>query len=124
MFLGLAKSGKLYVSSRPDSYRILASNVNSFTIASGFVVFTTTAHESRYAPLVELLKLLATPEADDASSREITETWVDRKLERGSRIVVAVPSNMALVLQMPRGNLETINPRPLVMQVVKQDLDA
>jgi len=31
---------------------------------------------------------------------------------------------MSLVLQMPRGNLETINPRPLVMEVVKQDLDA
>ncbi|KAH6913768.1 pol II transcription elongation factor [Coprinopsis sp. MPI-PUGE-AT-0042] len=58
-----------------------------------------------------------------APQQEITEKWVDRKLERGSRIVVAVPSNMALVLQMPRGNLETINPRPLVMQVVKQDLD-
>ncbi|KAH0829046.1 IKI3 family-domain-containing protein [Lanmaoa asiatica] len=31
---------------------------------------------------------------------------------------------MSLVLQMPRGNLETINPRPLVMKVVKADLDA
>ncbi|KAH6910413.1 pol II transcription elongation factor [Coprinopsis sp. MPI-PUGE-AT-0042] len=122
VFLGLAKAGKLYISSGPDSCRILASNVNSFTIASGFVVFTTTAHESRYAPLAELLQLLETSE-NDTSSKEITEKWVDRKLERGSRIVVAVPSNMALVLQMPRGNLETINPRPLVMQVVKQDLD-
>lgn len=30
---------------------------------------------------------------------------------------------MSLVLQMPRGNLETINPRPLVMEIVKQDID-
>ncbi len=30
---------------------------------------------------------------------------------------------MSLVLQMPRGNLETINPRPLVMEIVKQDVD-
>lgn len=49
--------------------------------------------------------------------------WTIRKVERGSRIVVAVPSSMSLVLQMPRGNLETINPRPLVMEVVKHDLD-
>ena len=31
---------------------------------------------------------------------------------------------MSLVLQMPRGNLETINPRPLVLRVVKQDLES
>jgi len=30
---------------------------------------------------------------------------------------------MSLVLQMPRGNLETISPRALVMEVVRQDLD-
>ncbi|PSS15418.1 hypothetical protein PHLCEN_2v3256, partial [Hermanssonia centrifuga] len=30
---------------------------------------------------------------------------------------------MSLVLQMPRGNLETINSRPLVMEIVKQDVD-
>jgi elongator complex protein 1 len=35
-----------------------------------------------------------------------------------------VPSAMSLVLQMPRGNLETINPRPLVMKVLKDNLDA
>lgn len=33
-----------------------------------------------------------------------------------------MPSNMSLVLQMPRGNLETINPRPLVMAIVRQDI--
>ncbi|KAF8885990.1 IKI3 family-domain-containing protein [Infundibulicybe gibba] len=49
--------------------------------------------------------------------------WEKRRVERGSRIVVAVPSTMSLILQMPRGNLETINPRPLVLEVVRQDLD-
>lgn len=47
-----------------------------------------------------------------------------RRVERGSRIVVAVPSTMSLVLQMPRGNLETINPRAMVMRVVRDDVDA
>lgn len=56
--------------------------------------------------------------------KEAAKGWSSRKVERGSRIVTAVPSTMSLVLQMPRGNLETINPRPLVMEVVKQDLDA
>jgi elongator complex protein 1 len=54
----------------------------------------------------------------------IVEGWERRRVERGSRIVTVVPSSMALVLQMPRGNLETIYPRPLVMSVVRGDLDA
>ena len=45
-------------------------------------------------------------------------------MERGARIVTAVPSNMSLVLQMPRGNLETVNPGPMVMNVVGADIDA
>ncbi|KAG2015494.1 pol II transcription elongation factor [Coprinopsis cinerea AmutBmut pab1-1] len=123
IFLGLGKTGKLYITSSPDSSKIVASNVNSYTIASGFLAFTTTAHESKYAPLDELSLLLEQEEGGEGA-KSIADNWVVRKLERGSRIVAAVPSSMALVLQMPRGNLETINPRPLVMQVVKEDLDA
>jgi elongator complex protein 1 len=58
--------------------------------------------------------------ADDKVS---TPEWDRRRVERGSRIIIAVPSTMNLVLQMPRGNLETISPRPLIMEVVKKDLD-
>jgi elongator complex protein 1 len=58
----------------------------------------------------------------DARLKDVQDKWTVRKVERGSRIVVAVPSTMSLVLQMPRGNLETINPRPLVMEVVTNDL--
>ena len=61
-------------------------------------------------------------------SEEVSIITIDplekRRVERGSRIVTVVPSTMSLVLQMPRGNLETINPRPLVLEVVKSDLDA
>lgn len=60
--------------------------------------------------------------ADGAENPNIPD-WEKRRVERGSKIVTAVPSVMSLVLQMPRGNLETVNPRPLVMAVVKRDLD-
>ena len=36
--------------------------------------------------------------------------------------MVPVPSATALVLQMPRGNLETVHPRPMVGAVVKADV--
>lgn len=102
--------------------RVLASNTTSFTVASGFVIFTTSAHEATFAPLASLSVLLIPSDNEDL--KDIPSTWEKRRVERGSRIVVAVPSAMSLVLQMPRGNLETINPRPLVMEVVRQDLDA
>jgi elongator complex protein 1 len=101
---------------------LLAANASSFVIGSGFVIFTTTAHEAQFAPLAGLSSILTEPvEGEDNTT---TLDWEKRRVERGSRIVTAVPSTMSLVLQMPRGNLETINPRPLVMAVVKKDLDA
>ncbi|KAL1687873.1 IKI3 family-domain-containing protein [Schizophyllum commune] len=116
--IGLARSGRLYanISGSPDS-KTVATNATSFAVASGFLVFTTTAHEAVFAPVADLTDA----EADDLSKKS-TE-WEKRRVERGSRIVVAVPSAMNLVLQMPRGNLETISPRPFVMAVVRQDLD-
>lgn len=37
----------------------------------------------------------------------------ERKVERGSRLVVVVPDGNRVILQMPRGNLECIEPRAL-----------
>jgi uncharacterized membrane protein len=120
LYIGLAKSGKLYASKSDDETRIVSKNVTSFAIASGFLIFTTTLHEAIFGPIALLPKVFEHADA----AKEIPTDWATRKVERGSKIVVAVPSSMSLVLQMPRGNLETINPRPLVMTVVKQDLDA
>lgn len=126
--VGLADSGKLYVSASTLEPALIASNATSFTIASGFLVYTTGAHESVYAPLSTSNAeggLHAFLEAvSDAERDAIRAKWEKRRVERGSRIVVGVPSAMSLVLQMPRGNLETINPRPFVMEVVRQDLDS
>jgi elongator complex protein 1 len=121
IFVGLAKSGKLYASRSDEETRILSTNTTSFTVASAFVIFTTSTHEVLFAPIASLPKVF---EQAEGTVKEVPADWETRKVERGSRIVLAVPSSMSLVLQMPRGNLETINPRPLVMQVVKQDLDA
>lgn len=46
-----------------------------------------------------------------------------RRVERGSRIVTVVPMDTRVVLQMPRGNLETICPRALVLSKVRRNLD-
>lgn len=41
-----------------------------------------------------------------------------RAIEQGSRIVAAPPDDIYVVLQLPRGNLETIYPRSLVLPAV------
>jgi elongator complex protein 1 len=134
LLVGLAYSGKLSCVLPGSQSALFSGNANSFAMASGFVVFSTTAHEAHFAPvgmLVQYLKSLketeefALPLENRTSPAQLSsDTWEKRRVERGSRIVTVVPSTMSLVLQMPRGNLETINPRPLVMEVVKSDLDS
>lgn len=124
VFISLAKSGRLYATRTTYEPITVASNATSFTVASGFLIYTTTTHEAIFAPLVSLDRLIGQNLNHALEAvKEAAKEWPTRKLERGSRIVTVVPSAMSLVLQMPRGNLETINPRPLVMEVVKKDLD-
>ena len=119
-YVGLGKTGKVYVVSRDQEARTLVTNANSLALTSGFIIFATTAHEAVFVPLSSLPSIL---EKSEEGMKELQGTWESRKVERGSRIVVPVPSSTGLVLQMPRGNLETIYPRPMVMEVVNQDVD-
>ena len=43
-----------------------------------------------------------------------------RSVERGVKLVTAMPTKMCLVMQMPRGNLETIYPRAMVLAGIRQ----
>lgn len=42
-----------------------------------------------------------------------------RSIERGARLVTAMPTSASLVMQMPRGNLETIYPRAMVVASIR-----
>jgi elongator complex protein 1 len=46
-----------------------------------------------------------------------------RTIERGSKIVTVMPSVHAVVLQAPRGNLETVSPRALVLASVRESIE-
>ncbi|KAL7277687.1 hypothetical protein ACG7TL_008619 [Trametes sanguinea] len=116
LYIGLSHGSKLHITDG-EAQRTLATNANSFTLTPTFLVYTTTAHVAHFAPLKSLAAVLKTPEVP-------LPEFETRRVERGSRIVTAVPSTMSLVLQMPRGNLETINPRPMVMEIVRQDIDS
>ncbi|SPO43490.1 related to IKI3 - Subunit of RNA polymerase II elongator histone acetyltransferase complex [Moesziomyces antarcticus] len=113
--VGLASDGRLLAESQA-----VAKDATSFTLVGSFLVWTNTAHEARFLPLGSL-RWSSTDEVQASASEAVD---LGRRVERGSRIVTAVASAMSLVLQMPRGNLETIYPRPLVLEVVRRSIDA
>lgn len=121
LIVGRSASNKLYcTASGIEDSIVLVPNCTSFTITSGFLVFSTLSHESFFAPLDVLHEKLRSHSSDNST---LSQQWEQRRIERGAQIVTAVPSSMALVLQMPRGNLETIYPRPMVSAVVRRDIE-
>ncbi|KAK0704943.1 IKI3 family-domain-containing protein [Lasiosphaeris hirsuta] len=109
---GMSRNGHLYVNSRQ-----LAKNCTSFLITPSHLIFTTSNH------LVKFVHIVGTEEDFDAplDDPEIDERC--RSIERGAKLVTAMPTKMSIVLQMPRGNLETIFPRAMVLSGIRQLVD-
>lgn len=124
IFVGQASSKLIATADLPNVKDLtLSRSCTSFTLAGSYLVWTATSpvHEAHFCRLDILPGLLSNsePPAVDAETLKSLET---RRVERGARIVTSVPSEPSLVLQMPRGNLETIMPRPLVIEQVKIDV--
>jgi elongator complex protein 1 len=47
-----------------------------------------------------------------------------RAIERGAKLITVMPTSFSLVLQMPRGNLETIFPRALVLAGIRRAISS
>lgn len=84
----------------------VATDVSSFLLTEQFILFTT----------LDRLKFIRL----DGNSEVINE----RRVERGSRLVVSVPHDSRTIFQMPRGNLEAIQPRVLSLCIIGELLDA
>jgi len=115
----LSSSGLLSINSR-----ILAKNCTSFLVTKEHLIFTTNNHLLKFVHLDALdeaeipdIENLEVP-ADDPEADERC-----RSIERGARLVTAMPTNMSLVLQMPRGNTETIYPRAMVLAGIRKLVD-
>lgn len=83
----------------------LASEVSSFHITENFILFTT----------LDQLKFIRL---------DTDQTINERRIERGSKLVNIVPKDSRTILQMPRGNLEAIQPRVLSLCIIGELLDA
>lgn len=89
----------------------LAKDCTSFLINDEFLLFTTHQHLLRCVALKDLLK-------PDIST--IIQKLNSREVERGSQLIISIPSDTKVILQMPRGNLETVHPRSLVLAVISK----
>lgn len=108
--IGLSDTSKLYCNEK-----LLSAECNSFFIHNEHVVFSTFSHTARFIPIIPGSKELNLPTGDGTAYDESL-----RKLERGSKIILGVQGDISLILQMPRGNLETICPRAFVLSSIKK----
>uniref|UniRef100_A0A8D3DMJ3 Elongator complex protein 1 n=1 Tax=Scophthalmus maximus TaxID=52904 RepID=A0A8D3DMJ3_SCOMX len=114
--LGLTDRSHLYAGDTE-----LASSVSSFAVCNDFLLITTHSHTCRCLQLSALsVKGLQAALASDGGQNDETQ----RRVERGSRIVTAVPGDTRVILQMPRGNLETVNHRALLLAQLRKWLDS
>lgn len=111
--IGLTAANKLYVG---DAH--VASAVTSFITTDELLAYTTQSqlffvHLSQISDPQSFSTSIASASAADERIRDI---------ERGSIIVSCFPSKSTLVLQAPRGNIETIYPRILVVAGVRNHI--
>ncbi|CAK4027346.1 kinase complex, IKAP component [Lecanosticta acicola] len=109
---GLTAGGLLHVQSASQTLKI--SSCTSFVVTRTHLVYTTGTHLLKFVHLHsgELEVPPDEPEKDERC----------RNVERGAKLVTVMPSAYSLVLQMPRGNLETIYPRALVLAGIRHEI--
>ncbi|SCU77885.1 LAMI_0A02674g1_1 [Lachancea mirantina] len=108
---GLSENGRLYANET-----LLTSSVTSFEIAGNILLFTTAQHYLQFAHLNSTEFKHLPPIEENVNDERI------RTIERGSLLVTAMSSRFSVVLQAPRGNLETIHPRIMVLAAVRKDV--
>lgn len=106
--LALTQRGRLYL-----GHQQLLADCTSVLVHGRHLLATTATHT-----------LLAAPLAAPALARLGQAESGVRRMERGGRLVVAVAGDSRVVLQLPRGNLEVVSPRPLVVAALTRLLAA
>lgn len=86
----------------------------SYIVTAAHLIYTTSNNLLKFVHMAhDDAELQVPPDEPEKDER-------CRNVERGARIVTVMPTAYALVLQMSRGNLETIYPRALVLAGIRQ----
>ncbi|XP_054720167.1 putative elongator complex protein 1 [Uloborus diversus] len=109
--LGLTERYSLFC-----NHVLLLSNCTSYYIHEEYLLTTTADHTLKCFMInYDILDMMKNPQ------QKIDVPM--QKIEKGAKIVIAPLRSTKVVLQMPRGNLETIHPRPLVLSTICKYLD-
>ena len=99
---------------------LVSAECTSFYVHKEYIIYTTSAHMLHFVPkLRSVLEKLA---ESHLSAKEGEFNKITRSIERGARLIIVTPDDTKTVLQLPRGNLEIIHPRPLLISLIKYDL--
>lgn len=113
---GITSNGKLFADNKQ-----VASAVTSLKTTESHLLFTTAQSQLCF---IHLKSATGNFEYDIfQTNNDNNENSIDermRQIERGSLLVNAMPSKYSVVLQAPRGNLETICPRIMVLSGVRK----
>jgi elongator complex protein 1 len=116
LIVGMSDRSRLYFGERQ-----LCDAVSSFVLspAHGFLSYVTLGSRS----ILRFLPLLVMKDYDPLMGSEenldvFSEGYESRTVERGSSIVAILPNQPSVILQLPRGNLEGVYPRALVLPYV------
>ena len=108
---GLTSTAALYANEMP-----VLRGCTSYVVTPSFLVVTTTQHLLKFIHLSSFGELEVPPDAPETDER-------CRNIERGAKLVSVMPTSFAVVLQLPRGNLETVYPRALVLASIRRDVE-
>lgn len=108
--IGLTATGKLMGGNNQ-----LATAVTSLKVTESLLAFTTAHSQVCFVHLDSIEPEKFSFLQDQTHSDERV-----REIERGSLLVSCIPSKSSVVLQAPRGNLETICPRIMVLTGVRK----
>ena len=115
LVFGLSSRSRLYCHDV-----MVTDSASSFmvSLAHEFLCFATAGSsrcQARFLPLKEVQDFDPLMGMDQ---NHVLEGYEPRTVEQGARIVAVLPHQPQMILQLPRGNLEGIHPRALVLRFV------
>jgi elongator complex protein 1 len=112
MVIGRSWRGRLYCQEL-----LLTDAASSFFLSTHheYLCFATAGSrcQLRFLSLFELHNFDPLLGSDE---NRVLQGYEPRNIERGARIVIVLPEKPVVVVQMPRGNLELVHPRALVLR--------
>lgn len=119
LIVGLSPRSRLYCHDR-----LLADSVSSFILSTAhqFLCYVTAGAHCQLRSLA--LTSLHNFDPLMGSDEQNSDGYEPRNVERGARLVAILPNQPTAILQMPRGNVEGIFPRSLVLPYVMAKISA